>query len=57
MNELIRARLTPSRSNAPRATVDNSLEFSSTPSAPAPSAAPAESNASSDEYDDLFKNL
>jgi len=61
MNELIRARLTPSRSNAPLATQKDSFEFTSAPNVSTPVAmstpsTPVESE-SSDEYDDLFKDL
>ena len=61
MNALVRAKLKPARNNAPTA-VDEDLDFAKPTSSPAkatslPEAELSTSDAGSDEYDDLFKNL
>jgi hypothetical protein len=64
MNELIRSKMKPGKSNAPKASVNDDLEFSSTPAKPASldleTAIESESVSSTDsddEYDSLFSNL
>jgi hypothetical protein len=59
MNELIRSKMKNGKSNAPKASVNDDLEFSSTPAAPSekPVAESASSTDSDDEYDSLFSNL
>lgn len=57
MNELVRAKLKPAKNNAPMA-ADEDLDFGTAPK-PTAKAKVEEpvASASSDEYDDLFKNL
>jgi hypothetical protein len=61
MNELIRSKMKPGKSNAPKASVNDDLEFASTPSSTDSTVteSPVESTAGSedDEYDSLFSNL
>ena len=53
MNELIRARLKPTKSNNPVASSSEPLDYGMA----AASSAPEPASSSSDEYDDLFKDL
>jgi hypothetical protein len=63
MNELIRSKMKPGKSNAPKASVNDDLEFTSTPSE-SPfieeengASEAVSSTDSDDEYDSLFSNL
>jgi hypothetical protein len=62
MNELIRAKLSPSGARSNRPAIDDDLEFGTAPapkSSAKPAAAPAKAEPAkdADEYDDLFKDL
>jgi hypothetical protein len=59
MNELIRSKMKPGKSNAPKASVNDDLEFASTPtqSMPEKEAEAVSSTGPDDEYDSLFSNL
>lgn len=60
MNDLIKSKLKPAKTNNPTANVSDDLDFGdSTTSTPSTQSAPVEQPASesNDEYDDLFNNL
>jgi hypothetical protein len=62
MNELIRSKMKPGKSNAPKASVNDDLEFTSTPTESPfidepQTNEPVASTDSDDEYDSLFSNL
>jgi hypothetical protein len=59
MNELIRSKMKPGKSNAPKASVNDDLEFTSSKSEETQSVEQSVSNNDSadDEYDSLFSNL
>jgi hypothetical protein len=64
MNELIRSKMKPGKSNAPKASVNDDLEFTSSKSEETPwkedndqVTESVSSNDSDDEYDSLFSNL
>jgi hypothetical protein len=57
MNDLIRSKMKPAKTNNPISTIDSSIDFTSTPESPV-SPEPVESDSSNlDEYDSLFKDL